>query len=276
LSSGERSIETHQTTARITHKIGQLVRVPDVPVVHDQHGLFTAIHGAKNGSTFADSLRKMAATHYGHAGPLFVGHLIKHYAELSLEDRLRDLLQQFGENLNDQDARVARSFALIALAGELGIEWGILPWKPQTALIAAAEIFHHWLSTQPQSVKNKEEAQLLRRVKDFIETHDAAFSNADCVSKSDEVDGRTTNQERAGYWKEEEVDGQIKRIYCFLSAGLKRAGVDFSSEEAAKILNDAGAIFKQEKNRYSHNLWVANVKSYQRCYWVDPEKLSEF
>jgi putative DNA primase/helicase len=278
LSSGERPVEAHQATAKIEHKVGQTVRMIDVPVVNGPLGLFTNLHGAKDGAKFSDSLRDMTMTHYGHAGPLFVQHLIANYACLGLDVRLATILEAFGDDLNAQDARVARSFALIALAGELAIQWGILPWKPHTALIAAREIFSHWLTTQPQSVKNKEAAQLLKGVKDFIETRGADFSDADWVPQYDEQTGRLSNpepviRERAGYWKEE-PDG--KRIYCFLSEGLKRASGSFGPRKAAEILNDAGALFKKEKNKYTHNLWIAELKRYVRVYWVDPEKLAEF
>jgi putative DNA primase/helicase len=58
LSSGERSIETHQSVAKIEHKVGQTVRIIDVPVVNGQHGLFSDIHGAKNGAEFSDALAR--------------------------------------------------------------------------------------------------------------------------------------------------------------------------------------------------------------------------
>src|SRR5262249_45996104 len=77
LSSGERSLETHQTVAKVEHKVGQMVRIVDVPVVLGPHGLFQNLHGAEGGGAFSNSLRDKAATHYGHAGPSFVEHLIK-------------------------------------------------------------------------------------------------------------------------------------------------------------------------------------------------------
>ena len=72
LSTGERSIETHQVNANIDHKVGQTVRIIDVPVLNGQHGLFGDIHNAKNGAEFADSLREAGGRHYGHAGPSFI------------------------------------------------------------------------------------------------------------------------------------------------------------------------------------------------------------
>jgi putative DNA primase/helicase len=280
LSSGERSIETHQTTAGIEHKAGQTVRVIDVPVADGEHGLFTDLHGAEKGEVFSKKLRDGAAKHYGHAGPAFIERLIKDYAGLGLNERFDSILGKFPRNLNAQDARVARSFALIALAGELAIQWKILPWEKNTAVIAAVEIFSHWLTTQPQSAKNKEAAQLLRSVKDFIETRGADFSDADWVPQIDSE--RITNpipviRERAGYWKEEQDEaGNDKRIYCFLAPGLKRASGSFGARKAAQTLNNAGAIFKKEANKYTYNLWVPELKRQVRVCWVDPEKLEEF
>src|SRR5262249_39046290 len=151
LSSGERSIETHQTTAKIDHKVGQTVRIIDVPVVNGDYGLFCDIHEKKNGAEFSDALREAASKHYGHAGPSFVNELITRYAGLRLTTRLNIIQQEFGKNLSAQDTRVARSFAIVALAGELATEWGILPWEKDSALVAAVEIFKHWKQTQPES-----------------------------------------------------------------------------------------------------------------------------
>ena len=89
----------------------------------------TAVNGAKTGAEFSDALRDAATKHYGHAGPLFIERLIEHYTTLGLADRLAKTLQEFGvDKLSAQDARVARSFAVIGLAGELAIEWDIVPW----------------------------------------------------------------------------------------------------------------------------------------------------
>jgi len=71
LSSGERSIESHLGVAHIDHKVGQGIRIIDVPVT-GKFGLFNQLHGSSNGSVFADKLRDAAAKDYGHAGPLFV------------------------------------------------------------------------------------------------------------------------------------------------------------------------------------------------------------
>ncbi len=273
LSSGERSIETHQTNAKIEHKVGQTVRIIDVPVVTGPHGLFADIHDAKNGAEFSDALRDAAAKHYGHTGPLFIRRLIKNYAGLALPARLAAVLKQFGNDLSAQDARVARSFAVAALAGELAIGWGILPWKPRAALIAAVEIFNHWKTTQPQSAKSKEAVQLIKGVNGFIESRDADFSNADWAPQLDQHE-RTVNAEpvihdRAGYWKEKNG----KRIYCFNVEGLKRASVGFGARKAAEILDEVGALVDKDPGKRTKKIWIPALKRSLSLYTVDPEKL---
>jgi putative DNA primase/helicase len=273
LSSGERSIETHQTTAKIDHKVGQTVRIIDVPVATGLHGLFNDIHDAKNGAEFADALRDAAAKHYGHAGPLFIQKFIDNYSKLQLSAGLSGLQTAFGNNLNAQDARVARSFAIVALAGELAIEWGVLPWEKGTVLTAAVKIFNHWKSTQPQSSKSKETVQVLKAVRDFIQTYGACFSNIDWTPVHDANTGRILNaetviHERAGYWKE--IDE--KRIYLFTSKGLDKASGGFGTRKAAEVLDSNGALVEKAAGRRSKKARTPDGHSVD-FYWVDPDML---
>jgi putative DNA primase/helicase len=274
LSSGERSIELHQTAAKIDHKVGQTVRIIDVPVATNLHGLFEDIHNAKNGAVFADSLRDAAGQNYGYAGPLFIQELINHYHGLGLSIRLANILKSFGENLSAQDARVARSFAIIALAGELAIDWGILPWNKESAKTAAVKIFGYWRETQPQSSKSKETEQVLKAVRDFIQTYDACFSNIDWVPVHDKDTGRIVNaepviRERAGYWQE--IDDT--RRYCFNVAGLTRASGSFGARKAAEILDDVKALVDKDKDKRTKKIWIPQLKRSLSFYVVDPEKL---
>jgi len=273
LSSGERSIETHQASANIDHKIGQTVRIIDVPVLNGQHGLFSDIHSARNGAEFADALREAAAKNYGHAGPLFIQKFIKNYSGLRLSTGLSALQKAFGENLGAQDARVARSFAAIALAGELAIRWEILPWPEETALVAAVELFSRWKETQPESTRSKEAAQVSRGFSGFIETREADFSDADWTPQHDQhghlINPEPVIRERAGYWKE--INGN--RIYCFNAEGFNRASGGFGSRKAAEILDAAGALIDKEPGKRSKKIWIPQLKRELRFYMVDPEKL---
>jgi putative DNA primase/helicase len=274
LSSGERSIETHQTTAKIDHKIGQTVRIIDVPVVNGQHGLFTNIHKANNGAEFADALRNAAAKHYGHAGLLFIQKLIDNYASLKLSSGLSALQKAFGENLNAQDTRVARSFAAIALAGELAIKWGILPWEEGSAVTAAVEIFNRWKTTQPQSTKSKEHEQILRCLSDFIDAHgnsrflDINWSPGVNPRTGLELDKDPLVRDQVGYFD----DSSDSRIYLFTSGGLREATKGFDFKRVLEALDEARAFAKTGATQKTVTTRVpeGGVKD---LYHIDPAKL---
>jgi putative DNA primase/helicase len=284
LSSGERSIETHQAAAKIDHKVGQTVRMIDVPVVKNQYGLFSDIHGAKNGAEFSDALRKAAGENYGHAGIKFIAELISRYLGLSLPARLDAALQNFEKvgTLGAQDWRVARSFALAAVPGELAIEWAIIPWKTDSALMAAMEIFDQWKQTQPQTAKNKEDAQILKSLLDFLGAYgDTRFTDIKPktfmdytvkppVRKKSEEQSIPKGINRAGYWEE---DTSGKRIYMLYPAALKEAAGQFERERILDALSAAGALAAtgtgSEKAKRRRTPDGGNPK----LYWIDPEKL---
>jgi putative DNA primase/helicase len=268
LSSGERSIETHQASANIDHKIGQAVRIIDLPVVNGAYGLFNHIHQAGSGAHFADSLREAAAQNYGHAGPLFIQKLIDHHDTLKLTELLEAAKEAFGSNLSAQDARVARSFAVIGLAGELAIEWKILPWREGTAITAVVELFAHWQETQPRSTKSKETEQILKAVHDFIDLHgNSRFLSLGWTpqfhySQDPQV------KDQAGYF--EDFSGE--RIYLFTSAGLKAATKGSDFKRVLEALEEAGAFAKNGSKQKAVPTRVPEGQT-KNLYHINPTKL---
>jgi putative DNA primase/helicase len=69
-----------------------------------------------------------------------------------------------------QVKRAASKFALAAMAGELAIQYGIVPWPKGDAIKAAAKMFDAWCAGRG-TVANDEPRQILRRVSDFIDRH---------------------------------------------------------------------------------------------------------
>jgi putative DNA primase/helicase len=69
LSSGERSIESHRAAMKIDHKVGQGIRIADVPVT-GSYGIFEHLHARTDGAVLADELRAAAAQYYGHGTAL--------------------------------------------------------------------------------------------------------------------------------------------------------------------------------------------------------------
>jgi putative DNA primase/helicase len=191
-----------------------------------------------------------------------------------LPSRLAEILKSFGDDRNAQECRVAQGFAAVALAGELAIEWGILPWKIKAAHDATVEIFKHWRSTQPQSKQSREHAQILKGVRDFLETYSASFSDIDWSPNLD-IRGRIINpepviHERAGYWKEV---GNT-RFYLFTTKGLEKASSGFGSRRAAQVLDEVGALKDKDAGKRTKKVRTPGGHP-TNFYYVDPEKLTE-
>jgi putative DNA primase/helicase len=245
LSSGERSIESHLGAARIDHKVGQGIRIADVPVSGD-HGLFNDLHGRKDGSVFSDELRNAAAKYYGHAGPLFVQRLIDTGPAAAPGSAIAELLPRFGEDLSAQEQRVARAFALVAFGGEFATSKGIVPWHEGDALTATVKIFALWRAAQPHSAKGKEHAQIIERIVDFVDRHgNARFLDINHVGSD-----LPTIRDQAGYWEDVWEDGPnhtkilYGRIYLFTPGGLREAAGNFGVTRVLAAI-DAAKAFTQ-------------------------------
>lgn len=231
LSTGELTVAARMAAGGIEAKAGQLVRILDVPVT-GAYGVFETLHGRESGGVLSDEVRNMAATHYGHAGPLFVGALIRNLADgLRLADLLSPLLDRFGR-LGDQERRAARAFALCALAGELAIEWGVVPWAAGEPTNAALHAFRLWRNQWGAPGRSAEHAGILRAVADFIDRHgDSRFSS---------IAGTAEVRDRAGWWKGDE-QGE-RRLYLFTSGGLREAAKGYDFTRVLRALDEAGAI----------------------------------
>ena len=275
LSSGERSIESHLGAAHVEHKVGQGIRIADIPVT-GRFGLFDNLHDRTSGSVFSDEIRNAAAEHHGHAGPLFVQRLID--VGTSVGSILAPILTHFGADLSAQEQRVARGFALVACAGELAIAGQIVPWGKGTALSAAVAIFKIWRAAQPQSARGKEHAQIIDHIVDFIDRHgNARF----CDIVAPNIDLRLL-RDHAGYWQdvweEHSNNGKqektlVGRTYLFTPGGLKEASGNFGMARVVAAIEAAGAFVETgEGGIKSKNRRVPEGGT-KRLYHIDAAKL---
>ena len=270
LSSGERSLETHLAAAGIDHKAGQAVRIVDI-LTKAAYGIFDDLHGQKSGAAFADNLLAAAAQHYGQAGPAFVGRLTKELPELSLGEGLADIISAYTEPLSAQQQRVWRSFATVALAGELAAKWGILPWEKNIAADAARKLFDLWLDNQSQNTTSREEAQIRKNISDFIDRHgDSRFSDIDWSEpvQSKFNQGRPIIRDRAGYWK----DTPEGRLFLFTASGLREAAGNFEKRRVLQTLKTCDALTKTGGNEKATPERTPDGRVV-KLYWIDPEAL---
>lgn len=265
LSNGEQTVQTIMSAGGHRIKAGQEVRLLNIPC-DKKYGAFDDLRGKSDGSAFADTIKTAADKHYGHAGKAYLERLTREKRDIGELYRMFKQLPQFSTEGSGQQARAAARFALIALAGELAIEYGITKWKQGTSIEAAATCFNSWKASRGHA-GDSEIQQVIGAVKSFIERFkDGRFT---CSNASNNM----RVNDRAGYWE----DIEDNRIYLFNSSAMREAlkGYDFKQAlnilEQAKVLPPAGADGKRatfrrihgEGGRYyhvnSHRLEIANV-----------------
>jgi putative DNA primase/helicase len=245
LSSGERSLAATVAEVGKRTKAGQEVRLLNIPCQRN-YGVFDMLHDA-NGKAMSEAIEKHSQAHYGHVGMAFIEKLLADRNDLAKEYESYKALPQFAytESLH---GRAAGHFALFALAGELGIEYGLLPWDRDDAVNAAATGYELWREFHGSG--NTEDAQILQAVEDFLAKHgDSRFSSHD--------DSDTGVPNRAGWWKW--IDGQ-GRTYMFTSTGLKEATTGFDFKRALDALEKSEWLVERGAKQRSKQTKVLGKK----------------
>jgi putative DNA primase/helicase len=262
LSTGERTIATSMAEGGYRVMAGQSVRLLDI-VVNKQHGAWDELHGMESGAAFSDAIKRASATHYGHAGPMFVEKLAADSRDMcALLEEVKALPPFRISDGAGQEKRAADRLALVALAGELAMEYGITGWPKGGAIKAAAEALLLWRSMRGQG--NAERQEILDRIARFIERHgDSRFSSADTPLGEDAI-----RANRAGWWREEATG----RIYLFNTDGLREAlkGLDF--KRSLNVLEEAGVLPPAQASGERSKPFRIGGRSV-RVYFINPDKL---
>ncbi len=216
LSSGETALEGKIAEDRGRRvKGGQLVRCIDIPCDFGTHGCFENLHGAQDAGVFARELYEATKTYYGTACRRFLTEIAKDpqgTAERAREKRNKFLVDvQIGADAQVQ--RVARRFALVAAAGELAVEFGILPWSAGNAIAATRRCYDAWWehrgATGPSEIEHGI-AQIRRYFEQHGESRFAPWDEQITITSAGEIatkDARVTIN-RCGFRKStEDHDG---------------------------------------------------------------------
>ena len=276
-STGERSLEATMKEGKMQTKAGQSIRLVDVPADGRKFGCFDNLHGHKSGRAFSDALKLGAKRNYGAAIRAFIGKLAvdeRDFGEL-LEITKSDPV--FAGQHGEQEARVAARLALIGMAGELAIEYGIVPWPEGSAIEAAGVAFKAWLGFR--GTGNDEPRKIRQAIREFLERHGGSrFIEEHGAAESDQSRaGDQSVRERAGY-RSGRPDGQgpafdIIRLYLFNSAGLKEATTGFDLATVTAVLTECGALepAKNGKPYIQRKIHGQNG----RYYVINPNRLED-
>ncbi|MDT4843861.1 hypothetical protein FQZ97_777990 [compost metagenome] len=261
LSSGERSLSEHAAISGNPAHAGAELRMVDVNAGTRAHRAFDELHGMA-GEDFHRALTVAAGRHFGHLGIAFVQRLTAGNDRDGLLDSFASVRGQF-EVDNAQAGRVADRFAVIALAGEMAIAYGLLPWPVGASLADSQKLYREWLERVGSG--NAEDRQILASIAGFMERHGSSrFSDINAADTDAKV------FDRAGYWEIE----PSRRLYLLNKSGLLEAAPGFGLQRVLKALDAAGAIAKRDTDRKRY------TKKYRLpgggnagLYVIDPERL---
>jgi len=238
LSNGEKTLKSHFQEKGLAVKAGQELRLLEI-LVFGQYGSFDELHGMKDGRLFSDTLQKNTADYYGSAGIAYLEKLVNDTQDLG--ELLNRSIQNFiTDDMEPQEKRAARAFALVALAGELSTSYGITRWKEGDALKSALTCFQQWRNHR--GVGSTEDRVILEAVRDFINRYgDSKFISI--TSSGITNDGINNSTAKAG-WYEDEYEKD--RVYHFTGTGLRDATTGHDFKMVRDILVKSGWLLGTE------------------------------
>ena len=180
LSTGEVRLADKLGEGRLRARSGQQVRLIDIPADAGAGcGVFDNAGSAGDAKALAEAIKIAAQGNYGTAGPAFVRRLVADCDD-EIADTIRATIDAFRHRCapTEADAQVLRvcdRFGLVAAAGELAREFGIVPWKEGDALEAATRCFNNWFDNRGGKEAGEVQAAI-SQVRLFVEQHgDARF-----------------------------------------------------------------------------------------------------
>jgi uncharacterized protein (DUF927 family) len=265
LSSGEHSLAAIMARAGKRATAGQEIRLADIEAdAGASLGAFEELHGIATPAAFAQAVNDAAAANYGAAGAAWLDCVVTDRGNLAI--LVLDGIKQFVSEVVPagscgQVERVARRFALVAVAGELATHYGITGWEKGKAVQAATACFTAWLAGFGSG--NREDAVLLAQVRAFIEAHGA--SRFESMTPTHEQ--RVIN--RAGFMR---INPAGDAEYLVLPEAFKNELCKgFDSKKAAKTLLAAGWIVGGGDGRPNQNIRLPDL-GVTRCYVFTPSK----
>ncbi|KIN70367.1 DNA/RNA helicase [Sulfitobacter donghicola DSW-25 = KCTC 12864 = JCM 14565] len=287
LSSGEEPVATllegrgrGRDSSALTGGIA--VRLVDIPHSVSEEQTFESIGEHESEATFAEWITAQAKTHYGHAGPAFVEHLVTNPNGAKKEIDM--IISTFVKNVVDlevdpQVRRIARRFGLAAAAGTLAARWKIVAWPEETAVRAAMSCFKAWLAARGTN-GSTEEITALRQVAKFFESHGASrfekikrVENADGIGEDNESrsDMDTTVRDRCGY--REDTNGMV--YYVTPQAWRTEICAGLDPVYVAKLLRERGALTGDTGGRLQKNVRLPEGSRPVRVYMIRPDRIGD-
>lgn len=190
---------------------GTGVRFLDVPACPKKgHGVFDTLkfEGAKqfsSGAELSEHFKEYTHRHYGHAGPALVDYIVDRLheeGEMAFSDWLLDDVKAFVEYLElPQDAteevrRLAKTFGLLASAGKVAVEAGLLPHTSESVEELIGDCFDDYISLRGGFGKRTGTSAIVS-LRDFLQRNQNRF----VPLRKNATDQLAITPNRAGYFR---------------------------------------------------------------------------
>jgi uncharacterized protein (DUF927 family)/phage/plasmid primase-like uncharacterized protein len=174
VSSGETTLAEHQAAANQRAHAGQEVRLVDIEAdAGAGMGVVEDLHGNASPASLADVIKDAAARYHGAVGLEWLRRIVvdrPHIVASLAADLVAFVAETAPPDAGGQVLRVARRFALVAVAGEMATRYGLTGWAEGEAVRAAQRCFHSWMQTFGGAA-NVEARTILSQVRAFFEAH---------------------------------------------------------------------------------------------------------
>ncbi|HEY1783714.1 MAG TPA: hypothetical protein VGG79_25360 [Roseiarcus sp.] len=156
---------------------------------------------------------------------------------------------------------MAQRFGLVCAAGELGVQFGILPWEQSDALNDASELLKVWLDERGGGSAPYEARQAIAQVRHFIEAH--GDSRFDDITTPDPDRKPVAN--RAGFRRDH---GEARRWLVPPEVWRNEVCAGLNAREVAKTLAGLHVLEPDGEGKFSRSETVGGRK--QRFYVLKP------
>lgn len=267
LSSGELSLADMIQSGGGRVYGGQELRLADIPAdTGSGHGVFDQLHHTDNGAALSRLICNQSGVYYGAVGVAWLEYVTSNQIELAAHiTRTIDqwMLQHMPTAAGGQIDRVARRFALVAVAGELATDAGLTGWSKGEAAQAAAICFNAWLESFG-GVGNHEERAILAHVKAFFEAHGSSRFESMTAERE-----RIPN--RVGYIQQK--NGQTREYLVFAEAFKNEVCSGYDYRQVTKVLISHGILVPDKEGKGSQPKRVPDTGKIARLYVINADSL---
>lgn len=260
LSAGEESLPCLMERVGKKTNAGQEIRLADIEVDAGAGlGAFEELHDHATPAVFALAITDAVSRFHGAVGKAWLEQLVENRSWLmdAIEHNIRQFVRDaVPVGADGQALRVARRFALVAVAGELATQYGLTGWDTGEVTKAVQQCFAVWMESFG-GAGNREERAILSHVRAFFEAHGSGRFQEVRAN----LDQRVSN--RAGFWR---LDRSGAREFLVPTETFRReicAG--FNVKTVKKVLSKVGWLAKSEEGRATQKPRIPELGTI-RCY----------